>query len=60
MKEWNELKDYVVKQMIIRPNKETEAFKLILKEMKELEEKYKRIRNPYVDYDPDANQPVSH
>jgi hypothetical protein len=51
MKQWNELKDYVVKQLINRPNKETEAYKIILKQMEELEHKYKKLHNPYIDYE---------
>lgn len=50
MKQWNELKDFVVRQLIVRPNKETEAYKIILKEIEELEQKYRKIQNPYVDY----------
>jgi hypothetical protein len=51
MKQWSELKDYVVKQMIVRPNKETEAYKIIIKQMEELEKKYKKLQNPYIDYE---------
>lgn len=55
MKQWNELKDYVIKQMIAGTKKDMDTFKKILKEMDELEQKYRKLQNPYIDYDPDVN-----